>query len=384
MNYLSGNTNQVKNISDSQDTKILQDLLSKAHKEAIFDVGHAGTCMRFLTALFSIIPGERILKGSDRMHQRPIGVLINALRELGAQIEYLEKEGYPPLKINGTHLKGGIVSLSGNISSQYLSALMLIAPYLENGLKIKIENELVSKPYVDMTIKIMQDFGVEVTFLDKTIQIKSGAYNQKEYQVESDWSSASYWYEAVTFCNDAEVEIQGLKYDDSLQADSIIRELFLDFNVETKKTLNGIIVKKGTRKLTLEPTYNFLKCPDIAQTIACTSILNDSEIILTGLKTLRIKETDRILALVTELRKLGILIKEEDENIIVFKSKCISKNNVVIQTYNDHRMAMAFASMVFFLGEISIENPEVTIKSYPSFWKDLASVGVKIQKIEKQ
>lgn len=384
INHLSGNSISTENLSDSEDTKTLQKLLFDFTFEKQFDVGHAGTCMRFLTSLFSITPGERILKGSDRMHERPIRELVDALRQLGAEIEYLEKDGFPPLKISGKKLEGNAVSIKGDVSSQYITSLMMIAPYLENGLQINISGELVSKPYVQMTASVMQYFGANVNVNDSEIKISKGEYLHKTYKVESDWSSASYWCEAASFCENVDLEIEGVKFDKSLQADSVIKSIFSELGIVTSQVENGIrLTSSGQSKTGIE-SYDFSDCPDIAQTLACTSIAFQNEFKLTGLKTLRIKETDRVEALFLELNKIGFHSVSTRDSLTLNSSELCEDDLLPVSTYHDHRMAMSFAMLVFYFGEIQIENPKVVSKSYPDFWNHLASVGVIIEEVGKQ
>ena len=384
INYLSGNNLPVENLSDSEDTRTLQDLLSKIDSDKEFNVGHAGTCMRFLTSVFAITPGERILKGSDRMHERPIRVLVNALRELGADIEYLNEEGYPPIKVKGQSLSGEKVKLNGEISSQYISSLMMIAPYLKNGLEVEINGELVSRPYLEMTSCIIKEFGVVNQLSGSILKIESGDYLHRAYQIESDWSSASYWYEAAGFCDEVDLELDGLNYEGSLQADSVVKAVYSKLGVDTIKTENGVKLSKKKYHNSQLSEFDFTNCPDVAQTLACTSISFNSSFKLTGLKTLRIKETDRIDALENELNKIGNKTKSTIDSLVVTPSSQILDQIFEIDTYNDHRMAMSFAMLVFSHEKLCIKSPDVVVKSYSNFWLDLRSVGVKIEEIGSQ
>lgn len=377
INYLSGSGLGIQNLSTSDDTQTLVRILTEMNQKQELDVGHAGTAMRFLTALLSITPGERILKGSKRMHERPVKVLVEALRNLGADITYLGQEGYPPLKINGKSLKGGKINVRGDISSQYLSALMMIAPYLKGGLKINVKEDLVSRPYVDMTSAIMSHFGARLVVSNHEIVVEEWKYHTHPFTVESDWSSASYWYEAAAFCATVDLEIDGLKPSKSLQADAVLTNIYEQLGVQTSSTSSGIRLTKKTAKMHFQE-YNFSACPDIAQTLACTAVMLENEVLLTGLKTLKIKETDRIEALKIELEKLGVLSETGKDFICIKKSKNLCTGT--ISTYSDHRMAMAFAMLVFYMQEIAIEMPEVVSKSYPEFWQHLHNVGVDIEK----
>ncbi|MFP5470133.1 MAG: 3-phosphoshikimate 1-carboxyvinyltransferase [Bacteroidia bacterium] len=378
--FLSQSNFQIENLSNSDDTKVLEEALKNIDSKNEFDVEHAGTAMRFLTALFCITKGERILKGSPRMHERPIKLLVDALKALGAEISYLEKEGFPPLKIKGKNLSGSEISIRGNISSQYLSALAMIAPYLKNGLTLIITSEFTSKPYLLMTLNMMRHFGINVEESGNKIIIKNGNYSAKNYSVESDWSSASYWFEAMSFCSGSSLELIGLKNENSLQPDSIVKELYTLFGVNAKPIKNGIKLTSQPLKTDDNWAIDFTNFPDIAQTLACTFVGFQKRALLNGLHTLRIKETDRIEAMKHELEKLGAIITTTDNSLEIIDFKPTDKNHC-INTYNDHRMAMSFASLVFILKEINIKNPQVVSKSYPQFWDNLKQLGVKIERI---
>jgi 3-phosphoshikimate 1-carboxyvinyltransferase len=357
----------------------------------LLDVHHAGTVMRFLTAYCCLQKGEKILTGSDRMKQRPIKVLVNALRRLGAEIDYLENEGFPPLKITGTSLKGGKLIVDGSISSQYISALLMIAPKLKGGLQIEFEGELISKSYVDMTISIMQHFGADVKWINRAIIVAEGNYSKKDFKVEADWSSASYWYSMVALAKEAEITLYGLKKE-SLQGDSAVVDIYKNFGVTTEFIEGGIRLTKFSNFQfpIFNFQLNFSDCPDIAQTVAVTCAALNVKAKLTGLKTLRIKETDRITALQTELNNLGFSVEVDKDDLIINPLEtslralilikfCEGKSlggeaKQSIKTYDDHRMAMAFAPLSL-IAPITIENPEVVKKSYPKFWEDLEEVG---------
>jgi 3-phosphoshikimate 1-carboxyvinyltransferase len=369
---------KIDNLSDSDDTKTL-DLLLKSD-EKVVDVYHAGTAMRFLTAYCCLQNGERILTGSERMKQRPIKILVNALRELGAEIEYLENDGFPPLKIIGAQLKGGKIVIDGSISSQYISALLMIAPKLTGGLELIFKGELTSKPYADMTINIMQHFGINVKWVDGSIVVAEGNYLPKNFKIEADWSAASYWYSIVALAQDAEIKLYGLK-PKSLQGDSAVIDIYKNFGVKTEFIENGVCLTKvlNFQLSTFNFQLNFTNCPDIAQTVAVTCAALNVKAKLTGLKTLRIKETDRILALQTELNNLGFNVEVDNDDLIVNRHSCESRNlpswsRNSIKTYDDHRMAMSFTPLAL-IAPITIENPEVVKKSYPNFWEDIESVG---------
>ena len=361
---------EINNLSNADDTKTLVELLKS--KRTILDVGHAGTTMRFLTAFFASQQREVTITGSERMQQRPIKILVEALNQLGSNISYLKKDGFPPIKINKSEkLIGGEIGLDGSVSSQYISALLLVAPTFKNGLTINFKGKVVSKPYIMMTINIMRYFGADVTWQGNKIIVKNTAYQPINFIVEADWSAASYWYSIAALSENACIEIIGLK-ENSLQGDSYVVELYKFFGVETTFTKKGIRITKTT-KIDKEsiPEVNFENFPDLAQTFAVTAAALNFSVKLTGLSTLRIKETDRISALQKELISCGFNITIENDDLIILPSNGASQTaNKIINTYNDHRMAMAFAplSMIF---PITINDEKVVEKSYPNFWKDL-------------
>lgn len=377
-----GLTTRLENISTSEDTQHLQQALHQiTNKTATtIDIGHAGTDMRFLTAYLSITEGEWTLTGSDRMKQRPIGELVNALRLLGAEISYLEKENFPPLKINGKKLKGGKIEIDGSISSQFISALLLIAPKFENGLELTLKNDIVSWPYILMTLDLLSEFGIKVSTVLNTIKIApSLIFNHKSliYSVESDWSAASYWYSLVALNKNTSITLKGLKKSSS-QGDSVLPEIYKELGVSSEFKDDRIILTKNSI-LTKSFTYDFTNCPDLAQTIAVTCFGLGIKAELTGLKTLKIKETDRILALKNELEKFGADVSVTENSIrINDKRPRIQDTQVNINTYNDHRMAMSFAPLALVFGPLGINDPGVVAKSYPLFWEDLKSLGFSV------
>ena len=365
----------INNLSDAKDTRILQRILTQKDKNT-FDVGHAGTAMRFLTAYFAMQNGnETILKGSERMHQRPIKTLVNALKNLGVEIEYLAKNGFPPIKIKGTSIKKNTVNLDANISSQYISALLLVAPLLKNGLKINLIGKLVSKPYVQMTIAIMQQFGVKVSPTNRGFEVEAQKYLNTNTKIESDWSSASYWYEYVALSKSAVIELQGLQKN-SIQGDAVLPKLFSPLGVETTWTKDGIIIyKKEQANFSTNLTFDLENTPDLAQTLVCTCAGLNLNATFTGLSTLVIKETNRLIALKNELQKFGIPITIEGNNTIILKEKKqLSRPKESIKTYEDHRMAMAFAPLSLVVGKLYFDNPNVVEKSYPAFWEEMKKV----------
>ncbi len=374
----------IANLSNANDTLVLKKILENHHQENYFDVGPSGTAMRFLTAYFASIPGTRTLTGSSRMKERPLGLLVEALRKLGANITYLEKEGYPPLKIEGTNLSGGSIAIDGSMSSQYLSALAMIAPTLPLGLKIKLSGEIISKPYLMMTLKMMEQFGVKSTWKNSEIEIAPQAYSYlqtEDYSIEGDWSSASYWFQIAAFAKEVDFCLWGLRKE-SLQGDCSLVEYYEPLGVETTFMEGGIKLSKKPIKVPVDNIHvELLQTPDIAQTLAVTYAAKEIYAELYGLRTLRIKETDRIKALITELKKIGVEAIDLDiGNLLIPKiKKSIHAPTAVFKTYDDHRMAMCLAPLSMLFDSISIEHPEVVAKSYPHFWDDLKSVGFVIE-----
>ena len=370
---------KIKNKSESQDTVVLENALKSSKN--IKDVGHAGTAMRFLTAYYSILKdGEVILKGSRRMHERPIYPLVNCLKLIGADISYLEKDGFPPLKIRGKKLNSKKVEISSNVSSQFISAILLIAPKLIEGLVIELKGELISKPYIEMSLHLLNNLGIKTSFKSNLINV---GYLEKiqdtSITVESDWSSASYWYSIVALCEKAEVKLNNF-YENSIQGDSILIKYYKALGVETKFIENKIVLTKikdfsCPKNLNL----NLVDSPDLAQTIAVTCFGLGISCFLYGLQTLNIKETKRLVALKNELTKLGANLDVTETSLKLYKTREIQKN-ITINTYQDHRMAMSFAPLSLKI-PILIENPYVVVKSYPKFWDDLKTAGFIIEPI---
>ena len=397
LNAISKSNYPIGNLSDSDDTQVLaKALLSLQAGNTDFDIGAAGTSMRFLTAYLAQCEGVWTITGTERMKNRPIKILVDSLREIGGKIEYLEKEGYPPLKIYGRKLTGGAIRLNGGISSQYLSALMMIAPLTQQGLDIRLEGTVISRPYIDMTINLLKDFGVKVIEEGEQLRIEPQTCQPIPFTVENDWSAASYWYEIVALAgNSASVELIGLEKN-SIQGDSKVAKLFesivsTDYKTarDNKIFLNTIALRlliplKQFMPLTNAMTidYDFTNEPDLAQTLAVTCCLLEIPFHFTGLQSLRIKETDRISALQTELKKLGYVIKTSEAAIEWSSERCEPDSDPVISTYDDHRMAMAFAPVCLKTGKIRIKDPEVVTKSYPGFWKDLESAGFRVSGFE--
>lgn len=371
---------KIENVSNSDDSQLMTKALASTEEE--IDIHHAGTAMRFLTAYFATQKDrETILTGSKRMKERPIKILVDALNQLGANISYQEKEGYPPLLIHGKVLNKNKVTLKANVSSQYISAILLIASKLENGIVLTLNGKITSVPYINMTLDLLKRIGVASTFIDNTITVnpKREAIKNTLLTVESDWSSASYYYSIVALSKiGTTIELSSYTKN-SLQGDSALTELYKSFGVKTTYKEQSIVIEK-IKTISQETSIDFdlANAPDIAQTIAVTAFALGLKSNLTGLHTLKIKETDRLEALKTEIEKLGGQIKITNESLHLSASKKIKKH-MVIATYNDHRMAMAFAPLALKV-PVEIEDYTVVSKSYPTFWKDLNSLGIEINK----
>lgn len=362
----------IENRSNSDDSILMQKAL--ASKDDEINIGHAGTAMRFLTAFFSVKEGcEIVLTGSHRMKDRPIKILVEALTSLGANIQYLGKVGFPPLKISGKKLTKDFVEIEGNVSSQYISALLLIAPTLQNGLKLKFKGEVTSVPYIKMTLQLLAELGIDYAWEGNLITVlPKPAIDPKTVTVESDWSSASYYYSLCALSPNSEITLSSYKKN-SLQGDSVLATIYENLGVSTEFGENAIILK-NKQTFNLKPlTLNLINAPDIAQTIAVTCFGLGIECYLTGLHTLKIKETDRLVALKTELEKLGGEVTLTNETIHLQPSTEI-KENISIATYDDHRMAMAFAPLALKVA-VEIEDAGVVSKSYPTFWEDFAQIS---------
>lgn len=365
---------ELSNISEARDSQTMLRLLKSPDFEA--DVIDAGTTMRFLTALFSVTNQKKRMTGTARMCERPIGILVDALRILGADIQYEKEEGYPPLLLKGFEYSGNNeLIMRGDVSSQYISALLLIAPALPSGLTIKLEGEVGSRPYIEMTLNQMAEFGIEykASWDTNTLYIPPLKYQAGTYEIESDWSGASYWYSIVALAEDAEVELLGLKKE-SLQGDSAIAEIMSHLGVESIFTERGVLLRKTNASPSIG--WDFTDCPDLAQTVAVCCAMKNIPLSLTGIESLKIKETDRVYALQTELNKLGAELKEIEKDHLYRVSRIAdwsASETPSIHTYDDHRMAMAFAP-AGMLHPVIIEEPDVVVKSYPGYWKDLATV----------
>ncbi|MCX6248096.1 MAG: 3-phosphoshikimate 1-carboxyvinyltransferase [Bacteroidetes bacterium] len=385
----------IENLSEADDTLLLLDLLKKIRSHqgntsmTELDTGNAGTAMRFLTAYLSMVPGKWILTGSERMKQRPIGILVDGLKSMGAQIDYLSKLGYPPVMIHGTSLKGRELIVDPGISSQFVSALIMIGPKIPGGLTLHLSGHAVSFPYVKMTIGLLKNCGIHVSQDRSRIFIPEGNYIPCAFSVESDWSAAAFWYEAAALADHVDLELLGLT-SGSLQGDSVISEIFKAFNVETEFTAKGIRLTKSSQPLSGNKfTFNFSDHPDIAPAVITTCAMLGLNGLFTGLKNLQIKESDRLLALKTEYEKIGIITETYSTGNLIPAIEIKGSNfeprpGLQFSTYGDHRMAMTFAPLALMNGEICIENPEVVTKSYPGFWNDFVSAGFEITEQDLQ
>ncbi|MGB0391506.1 MAG: 3-phosphoshikimate 1-carboxyvinyltransferase [Salibacteraceae bacterium] len=373
INALSGAA-KFTGLSLAEDTQILEKSLGQNHGE--INIGHAGTAFRFLTSFLSIQKGEFVLTGSKRMQQRPIGPLVNALNSIGAQIEYLGKEGYPPLKITGTNIQGGILSIDAGISSQFISSLMLVAPYMSHGLTIELKGDIVSTPYLKMTSNLMKANGTELNWNNNGIKIASGKYSPSIIEIEKDWSSIAFWYEFVAISKIPQLLIKDVKQE-SIQGDSQVQVLFIRLGVESEFTPQGLVLRFSESLVNKRTqTFDLLDCPDLSQPLIVTLAALGINARVKGLTTLKNKETNRSEALKTELAKFGVKLEVTDDEIILTGTP-IKKYTGTIETYEDHRMAMAFAPLSVLFGELKIVNPEVVSKSYPEFWGQLEGFGFK-------
>lgn len=371
INALADSEMPVENLSDCDDTRSMLRVLSSDDNH--FDIGHAGTAMRFLTAFLSRIIGKWEITGSERMKQRPVNVLAEALNKLGARIEYMEKEGFPPLRIYGSRLLGGELEIPASVSSQYISALMMIAPYMEKGLKIKLNGKVVSGTYIDMTLRIMQEFGADVTRCGDHLEIAPVPYSPVPYRVESDWSAASYFYELLAIAEKGTLLLPGLKQE-SMQGDAGQVKVWEMLGVRTIFGEQGVTLVKGEKYLK-ELKYDFVEMPDLVQSFAVACCMMGIPFDFTGVETLRIKETDRIQALVEELAKFGCVLQTEGDNRLWWGGER-EEGNVCpeIETRHDHRMAMAFAPAALKHRGLVIVDKDVVTKSFPAFWEELLKV----------
>ena len=373
INALSKGACTPENLSDCDDTQVMIRALNSQPHETI-DILAAGTAMRFLTAYLSVTPGSRLITGTQRMQQRPIQILVNALRELGANIEYAGNEGFPPLRITGGELTKSAISLPGNVSSQYISALLMIAPSLKNGLTVTLTGDIISRPYINLTLQLMRDFGAKALWTsDHELHVEPQPYRSVPFYVESDWSAASYWYQITALCKEATVTLPGL-FRESYQGDSKVADIFRSLGVETIYGDKTVTLKK-TGKHVERLDYDFINQPDLAQTFVVTCALLNIPFRFSGLQSLKIKETDRMAALIKEMGKLGYVLREEEGSVLSWEGERCAPTHEAIDTYEDHRMAMAFAPACLVLPHISINNPQVVSKSYPRYWENLQQAG---------
>lgn len=384
IHVLTGGNVMPENLSDCDDTKVIIRALS--HRPEVIDIKAAGTAMRFMTAYLSVTEGEHTITGTERMKHRPIGVLVDALRYLGAEIEYAGEKGFPPLRIRGRQLEGGRLEIPGNVSSQYISALLMIAPVLSKGLEMKLTGGIVSRPYIDLTLHLMHQFGVSAEWTDiDSITVKPQPYRQRPYTIENDWTAASYWYEILALTDElgSKVVLPGM-LDGSRQGDSAVRYIFSLLGIKT-----AFADREGDRLTDATLTrhscmlnrmdYDFTNQPDLAQTLIATCPVLGIPFHFTGLGSLRIKETDRIEAMKTEMEKLGYILHADSGTELSWEGdRCEPAAQPVIDTYEDHRMAMSFAPLAIRLGRIGINHPEVVSKSYPHYWNDLRKAGFHI------
>lgn len=379
LHALAQGTHRPVNLSDCDDTRVM--IRALEGNAAEIDILAAGTAMRFLTAYLSVTPGTRLLTGTQRMQQRPIRILVDALRSLGADIAYAGNEGFPPLLITGSRLQGEAVTLAGNVSSQYISALLMVGAVLPHGLRLHLTGDIVSRPYIDLTLQLMRDFGAQAAWESADrIVVKPGGYRDTPFTVESDWSAASYWYQMMALMPTCEeepapsVELYGL-FPRSYQGDSRGADLFARLGVRTAFTDRGVrLSKMGVPVARL--VEDLVEIPDLAQTFVVTCCLMNIPFRFTGLQSLKIKETDRIQALINELHKLGYVIHSEQDSILFWNGeRCPAEADPLIATYEDHRMAMAFAPTCLCVPHLRIDHPEVVSKSYPAYWDDLRAAG---------
>ena len=376
LHALSGGRIVPSNLSDCDDTRVMVRALDGPHE--VIDILAAGTAMRFLTAYLSVTPGTRLLTGTARMQQRPIRILVDALRSLGAEIAYAGEEGYPPLHITGGRLTGSQVSISGGVSSQYISALLMVGAVLPEGLLLQLTGDIVSRPYIRLTMQLMREYGARTEWIDdQTIRVEPGGYRDVPFLVESDWSAASYWYEILALRGRGEVLLPGL-FAHSYQGDSRGAEVFARLGVQTSFTDEGVRLTCGGEPVScLEEDMVYI--PDLAQTFVVTCCLMGIPFRFSGLQSLRIKETDRLSALECELSKLGYVLHTEQDSILWWDgTRCEAEAAPVIATYEDHRMAMAFAPVCLVNREIRIAYPAVVSKSYPRYWDDLRLAGFSV------
>lgn len=383
INAMSGSQTHPHNLSDCDDTEVI--IAALKDMPEVINIKAAGSAMRFMTAFLSVTNGEHTITGTERMQNRPIGILVDALRYLGADIQYEGKNGYPPLHIKGRSLEGGYLEVVGDISSQYISALLMIGPILKNGLELKLTGKIASRPYIDLTLWTMKEFGAEAEWTDMdTITVKPTPYKEREYLIENDWSASSYWYEMMALNGniDSTVKLEGLM-SSSKQGDSVTKYIFSLLGVKTTfdsttADVPTTVTLKAQHCMMQHLEYDFSGSPDLAQTIVVCCCLLGVKFKFTGLASLKIKETDRMEALKKELKKVGYVIKDENDDTLYWNGETCEPTFEPIDTYEDHRMAMAFAPIAFKLPQVEINDPGVVSKSYPHFWDDLRKAGFTI------
>ncbi|WP_297335605.1 3-phosphoshikimate 1-carboxyvinyltransferase [Algoriphagus sp.] len=373
---LTEGENQISNLAEARDTQTMINLLKT--NPPVFDVLDAGTTMRFLTAFAAVTNQNKVMTGTPRMCERPIGILVDALRTIGAEIHYLTSEGYPPLAIHGLNKQiSNQVKIRGDVSSQYISAMLMIAPVLPMGLELQLEGKVGSRTYIEMTLELMRNFGIDYTWKENQITVKPHPYRPSSFSVESDWSGASYWFSLLACADSGAFFLNGLK-NNSLQGDSAIVEIMDQLGIKSTFEKEGVLLEKQAVKGL--KSYDFTHCPDLAQTVAVTCAILGQNSIFTGLESLRIKETDRIFALQEELAKFNAQLQEIEPDVFQVIPSVTMPHEVKIHTYDDHRMAMAFMPLLTKT-KVIMEDPAVVNKSYPSFWKHCQLADITTQKL---
>ena len=387
IHMLSGGATLPQNISDCDDTEVIVEAMRQNLPPEI-NIKAAGTAMRFMTAYLSLTTGTHVLTGTERMKHRPIGTLVDALRMLDADIEYVDEQGFPPLRITGKALQGGDLEMSGSISSQYISAMLMIGPMMERGLTLHLTGDIISRPYIDLTLWMMNEYGAHAEWTSAdTITVEAKPYQPRDYFIENDWSAASYWYELLALSDDPEatVRLTGLT-DGSKQGDSVTRYIFSLLGVKTvfqtkKQGVPQTVTLKRNGRCVPKLEYDFVNSPDLAQTFVVTCLAKNIPFHFKGLSTLKIKETDRIEALKREARKLGFVVESRNDSELLWEGlRCEPDYEAGIDTYEDHRMALAFAPFALKQPGLIINNPQVVSKSYPKFWEDLEAAGFEVIK----
>jgi len=377
INALEGSQSKLSHLSNARDTETMKVLL--ASNSDVLDVKDAGTTMRFLTAFLAITGEGQVLTGTDRMKKRPIGPLVDALRSLGAEIAYQEEEGYPPIKVHKIrNQKSDHIQIPGNISSQYISALMMIAPYLQRGLTIELTTEIFSRPYLELTISLMEEFGVEVEFIKNKIYITPQKYSSTSHAIEGDWSGASYWYSFVALSQKKSALTLPRIRSYSSQGDRVISDIMFNLGVSSLYEFGKVKIVQRDEKAS-ELSIDFRNCPDLAQTVMAAAAVTDVSLTMTGLESLKIKETDRVQAMMNELAKLGATLEENADHWKLIPSGQLPAS-IEVETYEDHRMAMAFAPLSQLM-DVTIQDPDVVNKSYPGFWEEVKKLGVAIEEV---